>query len=331
MVKENGMKEITYRGAVAEALYEEMKHDERVFLMGEDIGRYGDPYLAASTLWKEFGDERVRDTPISENAIIGFALGAAITGMRPVAYLMFNDLIPLALDQIANQVAKTRYMYGGDIKVPLVIRTTIGGFRSVAAHHSQSLEALVTHIPGLKIAIPSSPYTAKGLLKTAIRDDNPVIVFDHQQLMATKGSVPEEEYFVPFGQAEVVREGKDLTVVATALMLTRVLNAAKELEKLGIEIEVIDPRTLNPLDKGTILSSVKKTGRLLVVHQACKTSGFGAEIGSMVAEEGFDYLVGPIRRLGAYDVPIPFSPKMEDFVVPNQQRIMKEVMSMLEA
>lgn len=323
------MRKITFGEAVIEALYEEMKRDERVFLMGEDVGRYGMVYIYNPKLWKEIGDERIRDTPISENAIVGFALGAAITGMRPVADIMFSDLLPLAMDQIVNQTAKIRYMFGGNIRVPLVIRTTIGGLRPHAAQHSQSLEAWFTHVPGLKIAIPSSPYTAKGLLKTAIRDDNPVMIFEHQYLMPTKGNVPEEEYLIPFGQAEVVREGKDVTVVATSFMVTRVLNAGKELEKQGIEIEVIDPRTLNPLDKGTILSSVKKTGRLLVVHQACKTSGFGAEIGAMVAEEGFDYLVSPIRRLGAHDVPVPFSPKLEDFVVPNEQRIVKEVVGML--
>lgn len=325
------MREITFGEAVVEALYEEMKRDERVFLMGEDVGRFGMVYFANPKLWKEMGDERVRDTPISENAIVGFALGAAITGMRPVAELMFCDLLPLAADQIVNQAAKMRYMFGGNIKVPLTIRTTLGGLRRVAAQHSQSLESWFTHVPGLKIAIPSSPYAAKGLLKTAIRDDNPVIVFEHQQLIRTKGPVPEEEYLVPFGKAEIMREGKDLTVVAIALMVTRVLNAAKELEKHGIDIEVIDPRTLSPLDKETILASVKKTGRLLVVHQACKTGGFGAEIAAIVAEEGFDYLVSPIRRLCSYDVPVPFSPKMEDFVIPNEQRIIKEIMTFLEA
>jgi len=325
------MREITFAEAAVEALMEEMKRDERVFVMGEDVGRFGGVYAAMPKLWKEFGDERVRDTPISENAIVGFALGAAITGMRPVADIMFCDLLVLAMDQIVNQAAKIRYMLGGTIRVPLVIRTTLGGLRSVAAQHSQSLEAWFTHVPGLRIAIPSTPYNAKGLLKTAIRDDNPVIVFEHQQLMRTRGPVPDGEYSIPFGQAEVVREGKDLTVVATSLMVHRVLNAAKDLEKLGVDIELIDPRTLNPLDKGTILSSVKKTGRLMIVHQGCKTSGFGAEIGAVVAEEGFEYLISPIRRVGSFDVPVPFSRKLEDYVVPNEQRIAKEILSMLEA
>ncbi|HSB04122.1 MAG TPA: alpha-ketoacid dehydrogenase subunit beta [Thermodesulfobacteriota bacterium] len=325
------MKEITYAEAITEALTEEMNRDERVFVMGEDVGRFGGIYVAIPKLWKEFGDERVRDTPISENAIIGFALGAAITGMRPVAELMFCDLTALAMDQIVNQAAKIRYMFGGNIKVPLVIRTTLGGLRSIAAQHSQSLEAWFTHVPGLKIAMPSTPYTAKGLLKTAIRDDNPVMLFEHQQLMRTKGVVPEEEYLVPFGQAEIMREGKDLTVVATSLMVHRALNAARELEKYGIQIEVIDPCTLNPFDKKTILASVQKTGRLLVVHQGCRTSGFGAEVAAITAEEGFEYLISPVRRVASLDVPVPYSKKLENFVIPDEQRIVKEVMSMLEA
>ena len=324
------MREITFGEAIIEALSEEMKRDERVFLMGEDVGRFGGAYYANPVLWKEYGDERVRDTPISENAIVGFALGAAITGMRPVAEIMFCDLLPSAMDQVVNQVAKVRYMFGGNIRVPLVIRSTLGGVRSVAAQHSQSLESWFTHVPGLKIAVPSTPYAAKGLLKTAIRDDNPVLFFEHQQLIRTKGLVPEEEYLLPFGQAEVMRDGKDVTVVATSLMVQRVMNAAKELEMEGVQIEVIDPRTLYPLDKKAILSSVQKTGRLLVVHQASKTSGFGGEIAAIVAEEGFEYLVGPVRRLGALDVPVPFSPKLEDFVVPNEQKIIKEVMEMVQ-
>jgi pyruvate/2-oxoglutarate/acetoin dehydrogenase E1 component len=325
------MREITFGEAVTEALREEMLRDKRVFIMGEDVGPFGMVYIG-NQLWKEFGDERVRDTPISENAIVGFALGAAITGMRPVAEIMFCDLMTLAMDQIVNQVAKIRYMFGGKIKVPLVIRCSIGGLRRVAAQHSQSLESWFTHIPGLKVVMPATPYDGKGLLKTAIRDDNPVIVFEHQWLLrlAAKGPVPEEEYLVPFGEANIVREGKDLTVVATGLMVTRALNASKELEKQGIQIELIDPRTLYPLDKKTILNSVKKTGKLLIVHQASKTSGFGAEIAAIVAEEGFDYLVSPLRRLAAHDVPIPFGATLEDFVVPNEQRIVKEVLEMMK-
>ena len=325
------MREITFGEAIVEALYEEMKRDERVFLMGEDVGPFGMIYIANPKLWREFGDERAKDTPISENAIIGYALGAAVMGMRPVADIMFSDLLMEAMDQIVNQTAKIRYMFGGNIKVPLTIRTSIGGFRRAAAQHSQNLEAFFVHVPGLKVVIPSSPYKAKGLLKTAIRDDNPVMYFEHQQLMRIKGPVPEEEYTIPLGQADVVREGKDVTVVATSLMVSKAMNAAQELEKQGIQIEIIDPQTLKPLDKKTILASVQKTGRLLVVHQACKTGGFGAEIGAMVAEEGFEFLVGPIRRLGALDVPVPFSPKLEDYVLPNEQKIVKEVREMVGA
>jgi pyruvate/2-oxoglutarate/acetoin dehydrogenase E1 component len=325
------MREITFGEAIVEALYEEMKRDERVFLMGEDVGPFGMVYIANPKLWKEFGDERVRDTPISENAIIGYALGAAVMGMRPVAEIMFSDLLMEAMDQIVNQTAKIRYMFGGNIKVPMTIRTSLGGLRRAAAQHSQSLEAFFAHVPGLKIAMPSSPYNAKGLLKTAIRDDNPVMFFEHQQLTRIKGPVPEEEYLFPFGQADVIRQGKDVTVIATSLMVSKTLNAAQELEKKGIQAEVIDPRTLKPLDKKTILASVQKTGRLLVVHQACKTGGFGAEIAAMVAEEGFESLVGPVRRLGSLDVPVPFSPKLEDYVLPNEQKIVKEVMEMVGA
>lgn len=323
------MREISYSDAVIEALWEEMKRDEGVFIMGEDVGRFGGAYTANPRLWKEFGDDRVRDTPISENAIVGFALGAAITGMRPIAEIMFCDIIALAMDQIVNQAAKIRYMFGGNIQVPLVIRTTLGGFRSSGAQHSSSLEAWFVHVPGLKIVMPSTPYNAKGLWKTAIRENNPVIIFDHQQLLQTKGKVPEEEYFIPFGKAEIMREGKDVTVVATSLMVHRALKAAEELARQGIEIEVIDPRTLCPLDKETILDSVQKTGRLLIVHQACRTGGFGAEIAAMVAEKGFEYLVHPIHRLGTQDVPIPFSPKLENFVVPNEQKIVKEVLDIV--
>jgi pyruvate/2-oxoglutarate/acetoin dehydrogenase E1 component len=325
------MREITFGEAIVEALYEEMKRDERVFLMGEDVGPFGMIYIANPKLWKEFGEERVKDTPISENAIIGYALGAAVMGMRPVADIMFSDLLMQAMDQIVNQTAKIRYMFGGNIKVPLTIRTSIGGLRRAAAQHSQNLEAFFVHVPGLKVVIPSSPYCAKGLLKTAIRDDNPVMFFEHQQLLRIKGPVPEEEYTIPLGKANVLREGKDVTVVATSLMVTKAMNAAQELEKKGIQAEVIDPQTLKPLDKKTIFDSVQKTGRLLIVHQACKTGGFGAEIAAMVAEEGFEFLIGPIRRLGALDVPVPFSPKLEDHVLPNEQKIVKEVMEMVGA
>ena len=323
------MREISFSTALVEALKEEMRRDERVFVLGEDVGRFGMIYVAKPELWKEFGDERVRDTPISENSIIGFALGAAITGMRPVADIMFCDLLTLAMEQIVNKVAKVRYMFGGKIKVPLVIRASLGGLRLAAAQHSQHLEAWFPHVPVLKAVIPSTPYDAKGLLKTAIRDDNPVIFFEHQQLMPATGPVPEEEYLIPLGRADIKREGKDITVISYSLMVHRVLRAASELVKQGIETEVIDLRTLNPLDKETILTSVEKTGRLLIVHQACTTCGFGAEIAAMVAEKGFDLLTAPIHRLGALDVPVPYSPPLENFVIPHEQKIAEKILSIV--
>ncbi len=323
------MREITYADALIEALAEEMRRDERVFIMGEDVGRFGMVYVSRPQLWEKFGDERVRDAPISENAIVGFALGAAITGMRPVAEIMFCDLMALAMDQLVNQAAKIRYMFGGEIKVPLVINTSLGGLRSAAAQHSQHLEAWFTHVPGLKVIVPSTPYDVKGMLKSSIRDDGPVIFCEHQQLMPTKGPVPEEEYVIPFGKADIKREGKDLTVVSYSLMVHRVLRAAEELEREGIHIEVIDLRSLNPLDKKTILESVEKTGRLLIVHQACTTGGFGAEIAATVSREGFEFLISPIHRLGARDVPVPFSPELENFVIPDERRIVEEILSIV--
>ncbi len=323
------MREITFADALIEALTEEMRRDERVFIMGEDVGRFGMIYAARPQLWEEFGDERVRDTPISENAIVGFALGAAITGMRPVADIMFCDLMAVAMDQIVNQAAKVRYMFGGDIKVPLVIHSSLGGLRNAAAQHSQNLESWFTHVPGLKVAIPSTPSDAKGMLKTAIRDDNPVLFFGHQQLMHTKGPVPQEETLIPFGIADIKRGGRDVTVVSYSLMVHKALKAGEELERQGIHIEVIDLRTLNPWDRKTVLKSVEKTGRLLIVHQANITSGFGAEIAATVAREGFESLIAPIHRLGALDVPVPFSPELENFVIPNEQKIIDEVISMV--
>lgn len=323
------MREISFADAIIEALAEEMRRDERVFIMGEDVGRFGMIYIDHPQLWEEFGDERVRDAPISENAIVGFALGAALMGMRPVAEIMFCDLMTLAMDQIVNQAAKIRYMFGGEIKVPLVIRASLGGLRSAGAQHSQHLEAWFAHVPGLKVIVPSTPSDAKGLLKRAIRDDNPAIFFEHQQLMYTKGSVMDGEVLIPFGMADIKREGKDLTVISYSLMVHKVLRAAVELEKQGIQIEVIDLRTLNPLDKKTILKSMEKTGRLLIVHQACTTCGFGAEIAAMAAKEGFDLLDCPIHRLGALDVPVPFSPVLENFVIPNERRIVEEVLNIV--
>ena len=303
-----------------------MLRDKRVFLLGEDIGRYwGGAFKVTKGLAEEFGDERVRDTPISESAIVGVAIGAAITGMRPVAEIMFGDLTTLAMDQIANQAAKLRYMFGGQTSVPLVIRTPFGGGVNIAAHHSQCLEAWFMHVPGLYVAVPSTPYDAKGLLKTAIRGENPVIFCEHKLLYPVEGEVPEEDYTVPFGTAAVRREGTDVTIVATLYMVHKALEAAEKLENEGVSVEVVDPRTLVPLDKEAIIRSVKKTGRLVVVSEDCKTAGVTAEISAVVAEEALDYLDAPIKRVAAADTPIPFSPPLENFVIPDENRIIKAV------
>jgi len=320
------LREITYRDALREALREEMLRDETVFVLGEDVGRYWKgAFKVTKGLAEEFGDERIRDTPISESAIIGVATGAAITGMRPVAEIMFGDLSALAMDQIANQAAKLRYMFGGQVKVPLVIRMPFGAGVNIAAHHSQSLEAWFIHAPGLKIAMPSTPYDAKGLLKTAIRDDNPVMFFEHKLLYSVKGPVPEEEYTVPLGVADVKREGEDVTIVATLYMVHKSLAAAEELSKQGISVEVVDPRTLVPLDKQAIVNSVKKTGRIVIVTEDCKTGGVSAEIAAVVAEEAIDYLDAPVKRVAEPDTPIPFSPPLEKFVIPDENRIIGAV------
>jgi len=320
------MRKITYREALREALREEMQRDSTVFLLGEDIGRYwGGAFKVTEGLAEEFGDERVRDTPISESAIIGTAVGAAITGMRPIAEIMFGDLTALAMDQIANQAAKIRYMFGGQAKCPLVIRTPFGAGVNIASHHSQSLEAWFMHVPGLYVAVPSTPYDAKGLLKTAIRGNNPVFFCEHKLLYPVEDEVPEEEYTIPFGVADIKREGADVTIVATLYMVHKALNAAKQLEKEGIDAEVVDPRTLAPLDKQAVIRSVKKTGRLVIVSEDCKTAGVSAEIAAMVAEEAVDYLDAPIKRVAEPDTPIPFSPPLEQYVIPDEKAIMKAV------
>jgi len=320
------MRKITYREALREALREEMLRDSTVFVLGEDVGRYwGGAFKVTDGLAEEFGDERVRDTPISESAIIGTAVGAAITGMRPVAEIMFGDLTALAMDQIANQAAKIRYMFGGQAKCPLVIRTPFGAGVNIASHHSQSLEAWFMHVPGLYVAVPSTPYDAKGLLKTAIRGDNPVFFCEHKLLYPIQGEVPKEDYTIPFGTADVKKEGSDVTVIATLYMVHKALNVAEELEKEGISVEVVDPRTLTPLDKKTIVESVKKTGRLVVITEDCKTAGVSAEIAALVAEEAIDYLDAPIKRVAEPDTPIPFSPTLEQYVIPNEKAIIKAI------
>jgi len=320
------MRSLTYRDSLREALREEMRRDTSVFLLGEDIGRcWGGAFKVTDGLAGEFGDERVRDTPISESAIIGTAVGAAITGMRPVAEIMFGDLTALAMDQIANQAAKIRYMFGGQAACPLVIRTPFGAGVNIASHHSQSLEAWFMHVPGLNVAVPSTPYDAKGLLKTAIRGSNPVFFCEHKLLYPVEGEIPEEEYTIPFGKADIKKDGSDVTIVATLYMVHIALKAAKVLEKEGISAEVVDPRTLTPLDKQAIVRSVKKTGRMVIVSEDCKTGGVSAEIAASVAEEALDYLDAPIKRLAEPDTPIPFSPPLEQYVIPNEKMILKAV------
>ena len=315
------MRELTFREAVREALREEMKRDPSVFLMGEEIAEYGGSYKVTQGLLDEFGHERIRNTPLAEASIAGAALGAALVGMRPVAEIMYIDFSFIAADQIINQIAKLRYMTGGMVKVPLVIRTQGGGGVAAGPHHSQSLEAIYAHIPGLLVVMPSNAYDAKGLLKSSIREDNPVIFIEHKKLYGEACEVPEEEYLVPLGKGEVKRQGKDITVVAYSRCALRALTVAEELEKDGIELEVVDPRTLKPLDEDVILSSVQKTGKVMVVYEACKTGGFGAEIAAVIGEKAFDYLDAPIKRVAALDSPIPFNPKMEDYILPNEENI----------
>ncbi|MCY7431817.1 alpha-ketoacid dehydrogenase subunit beta [Bacillus safensis] len=311
------MREISYLEAVREAMSQEMREDQDVFILGEDIGVYGGAFGVTRGMIEEFGPERVRNTPISEAAIAGGAVGAALTGMRPILELQFSDFITIAMDQLVNQAAKTRYMFGGKGKVPLVVRTPAGSGTGAAAQHSQSLEAWMAHIPGLKVVQPSTAYDAKGLLKAAMDDDNPVIFYEHKLLYKTIGEVPEEQYSIPLGKADVKRSGKDVTIVATAIMVHKALEAAKELEAEGIDVEIIDPRTLVPLDEETIIESVKKTGKCIVVHEAVKRGGYGGEIASMIAEsDAFDYLDAPIKRLGGLAVPIPYNPTLEKAVIP---------------
>lgn len=320
------MPEITYSEAIRTALREEMIRDERVFLFGEDIGRYGGAFGVTFGLLDEFGPERVRETPISEAAIVGAATGAALVGMRPVAELMFMDFVLLTMEQLANQAAKVRFMFGGKGTVPMVIRMPGGSGTGAAAQHSQSLESLLIHIPGIKVVNPSNAYDAKGLLLSSIRDPNPVCFVEHKLLYKTKGEVPEEEYTIPIGVAEVKREGKDLTVVAGNIMVPRTLAVAEKLSAEGIEVEVVDPRTLRPLDIDTISDSVRKTGRLLVVHEACQTGGWAGEvIASVSSSPAFNYLDAPMRRLAGADVPIPYNRNLERAAVPQEEDIEREI------
>jgi len=313
------VREISFAQAVREALAEEMRRDPAVFIIGEDVAEAGTPFKVLSGLVEEFGPGRVLDTPISEAGFTGIAVGAAMTGLRPVVDIMFGDFLALAMDQIANQAAKVHYMSGGKLTVPLVIRTTMGATRRSAAQHSQSLHAWVSHIPGLKVVLPATPYDAKGLLKTAIRDPNPVIVFEDKMMYQLKGDVPDEEYTIPFGAADIKRAGGDVTVVATSSMVQVALRAAELLEAEGISAEVVDPRTTVPLDTATILASVRRTNRAIVVDEGCRSFGVTAEIAAVIAEGAFDHLDAPVRRLGALDVPVPFSGVLEDLTVPTPE------------
>ncbi len=324
------MREITYAQAINEALKECMKEDDRVVLLGEDIGPYGGIFQVTAGLLDEFGPERVMDTPISEAGFVGGCLGAALTGMRPVVEIMFIDFTTVCMDMIINQMAKMHYMFGGRGRVPMVLRTNIGAGRGAAAQHSQSFHALFMHIPGLWVAAPSTPYDAKGLMIEAIKNDNPVVFVEHKKLYAEKGSVPQESYSIPFGQADVKREGKDITIVATHAMVSRSLNASEDAAKKGIDVEIIDPRTLTPLDKGTILKSVKKTGRLLVADEGHKTCGVTAEISAIVAEEGVYYLKAPVLRVCSPDTPVPFSPPLEQAYIPDEKNLMPAIERLME-
>jgi pyruvate dehydrogenase E1 component beta subunit len=314
-------REITFAQAINEALAEEMRRDPTVFIIGEDVAEAGTPFKVLSGLVKEFGKERVIDSPISEAGITGITIGAAVTGMRPVVDIMFGDFITLTMDQMVNQAAKTHYMSGGKLKVPMVMRTTLGAARRSAAQHSQSLHAWFSHIPGLKVVLPSTPYDAKGLLKTAIRDDNPVAFFEDKMMYQIKGPVPEAEYTIPLGVADIKRQGSDVTVVATSSMVEVSLRAAEILAPIGISAEVVDVRTTVPLDKKTLIDSAKKTSRAIVVDEGYERYGVTAEIASVIADGAFYYLDAPVKRIGAMDVPVPFSPVLEDQTVPTPESV----------
>ena len=318
---ETATRELTFAEAIREALAEEMRCDPRVCVLGEDVAEAGTPFKVLTGLVDEFGKERVLDTPISEAGFTGLAVGAAMTGLRPVVDIMFGDFVTLTMDQMVNQAAKIHYMSGGKWKVPLVLRTTLGATRRSAAQHSQSLHAWFSHIPGLKVALPSTPYDAKGLLKTAIRDDNPVVFFEDKMMYKFKGPVPSEEYTIPFGVADVKRKGEDITIVATSSMVQVALAAASRLEEIGIGAEVIDPRTTWPLDERTLIESAQKTSRAIVVDEGYGRYGVTAEIASVIAEGAFYHLDAPVRRIGAMHVPVPFSPPLEDATVPDEQTV----------
>ena len=319
------MPNMTFAQALNDAHKVEMERDPNIYVAGEDVGVYGGIFGVTAGLLDQFGDKRVKDTPITESAIIGTAVGAATVGLRPVIELMFVDFIGVALDQLYNQAAKMKYMFGGKAKIPMVMRTTCGAGIGAAAQHSQCLEAMFMHLPGLKVVMPSTPYDAKGLLIESIRDDNPVVFLEHKMLYALEADVPGGDYTIPFGKADVKREGQDVTVVATAQMVHTALSAAEKLAADGISVEVVDPRTLYPLDEAGIIESVKKTHRLVIVHEEVKFAGSGAEIAALVAEEAFDYLDAQIIRVAAPFCPVPFSQPLEQAYIPSEKQIIEAV------
>lgn len=319
------MREITFAEALKEAIRMSMEKDERVFVIGEDIGVYGGAFGVTAGLIEKFGPERIVDTPISEAAIAGTCIGAALAGQRPIGEMQFMDFVTIAMEQLVLQAAKIRFMFGGKATVPMVMRLPGGSGTGAAAQHSGSVESWFVNVPGLKVVVPSNPYDAKGLLLSAIEDDNPVIFIENKLLYKTKGDVPEDMYRIPIGQAKVVREGRHLTVVATSVMVNRAIEAADKLKEEGIELEIVDPRSLRPLDSETITKSVKKTGKALIVHEAVKTGGFGGEILSAIVEsDAFDYLEAPVRRLGGLDIPIPYNRNLEYHAVPQVENIVVE-------
>jgi pyruvate/2-oxoglutarate/acetoin dehydrogenase E1 component len=319
------MRRMTYAEAIRDAMRIKMKEDPDVFILGEDVGKFGGCFGVTGTLYDEFGEDRVRDTPISESAIVGCAVGAAATGLRPIAELMFIDFVTVGMDQLINQAAKMRYMFGGKITVPMVVRLPVGAGFQAAAQHSQSLEAWLTHVPGLKVVYPSTPQDAFGLMLSSIEDDNPVAFIEHKMLYGVSGDVDDEVKKIPLGAADIKREGKDVTVIATGKMVHEALAAAEELAKEGLEVEVVDPRTLYPLDKKTIFDSIRKTNKAVVVTEETKRGGYAGEISAMISEEIFDSLDAPVVRLGALNAPIPFSTKLEQYMIPNSGDIIKGI------
>jgi acetoin:2,6-dichlorophenolindophenol oxidoreductase subunit beta len=325
---EVAVRELTMAEAVREALSEEMRRDPTVFVMGEDVAEAGTPFKVLSGMVEEFGKSRIIDTPISEPGFTGIGVGAAMTGLRPVVDIMFGDFLTLVMDQLVNQAAKVHYMSGGAWKVPMVLRTTLGASRRSAAQHSQSLQAWLSHVPGLKVVLPSTPYDAKGLMKTAIRDDNPVIFMEDKMMFRLKGPVPAEDYTIPFGVADIKREGEDITIVATSSMVQVALGAAAQLQEIGISAEVVDPRTTWPLDEKTLVESAKKTSRAIVLDEGYEKYGVTAEIASVIATGAFYDLDAPVKRIGAMHVPIPFSPPLEDATIPTEKAVFEAARAM---